>query len=263
MNTQSLLGEENMKMKFHNATLALVVTAGILPALSVAQNLTGRTTNMNWTSLYGGGPTSSSPFGNFSDASIQSNFSKTMSFSDSKSGDFPLPWTAFVEIEFNQQFSVTGPLNNFSQIQSSMSGSKSQGASGIGAAGIQSVLPGNELIMEFTVANTMNYNLAGSWMTDADNTSQVKLDRKVGQDWANIHSSLFLFQGSNGAFNWTGQLTQGTYRIYSQNELLNGFNSFEGGHNYTFTNLDAVPEPGTMLALSALAIAAARRRKQI
>jgi hypothetical protein len=117
MNTQSLLGEENMKMKFHNATLALVVTAGILPALSVAQNLTGRTTNMNWTSLYGGGPTSFSPFGNFSDASIQSNFSNTMSFSDSKSGDFPLPWTAFVEIEFNQQFSVTGPLNNFSQIQ--------------------------------------------------------------------------------------------------------------------------------------------------
>lgn len=249
-------------MKINTATLTTIAVLGLLPGTALAQNITARSTQMNWSSLYGGGPTGFSPFDTFSNNSIQSSFSNTLSFSDSKSGDFPLAWTAFVNIEFNQQFNITGPLNNFSQIQSSMSGSKSQGASGIGSAGIQSVLPGNELVIEFTVANTMNYNLAGSWLTDADSTSQVKLDRKVGQDWANIHSSLFLFQGSNGAFDWTGQLTQGTYRIFSQNELLNGFNTFQGGHNYTFTNLDAVPEPGTMIALSAIAIAAVRRRNQ-
>lgn len=250
-------------MKRQTQTTILVIT-GLLavPNVAMAQTITQRMTNMNWASLYGGGTTSFNPSDSFSSNALESSFSHNMNFADSQSGVSPLSWTADVQIDINQSFNINGPLNNFASISTNQNGSKSQSAGGqIGVAGINSVLPGNELIFEFVVTSSMNYQLSADWSSTVANSSWMALAWFNGSSFQGVHDTRQLFLGTNGTFDWTGTLNAGVYRLVSQNELNNGNLVFVGQNNYTFTNLDAVPEPGTMIVIGAAALLA-RRRKQ-
>jgi hypothetical protein len=259
-------GEEIMKMKIQNKTLAAlaVATAMTIPVVASAQNITSRTTQMNWDSLYGGGPTIFEPSDSFISSTMESNFSNSMGFTDSQTGDFPIGWTAAVDIDINQSFSITGPLTNFTSISADMDGFKNQSASGIGSAGIGSNLPGNSLIFEFDVATTMNYSLTGSLYYDpngAFENSVVSIQTFNGVFWTGIPGATTSQLGNNQNFNFSGTLAAGSYRIFSSNTLPGGFSSYQGSNNYTFTNLDAVPEPGTLLVVGAAALFARKKRK--
>ena len=243
----------------------LVALCAIAPSLGLAQNITARTTNMNWDAIYGGGPTIFQPFDNFSSSAMESSFSNNMNFSDAQNGDWPIPWAAAVAIDINQSFSVVGPYSNFTSISANLHGSKSQGASGIGAAGMQSILPGNELIFNFSVASSMNFSLAGDFHYDETFPfvdSVVSIQTYNGFFWSDMIGVSTTPLGNSGSFNFTGNLNAGDYRLYSYSTLHSGPAVQSSSNNYTLTNLDAVPEPGTMIIVGAAALLARRRKRK-
>lgn len=251
-------------MKINLKTLAVVSLLATMSSAALAQNILSRSTHLNWSSTYGGGPTVFTPSAQTIKNDLVTSDTTNLSFNDSKAGDFPIGWTASVDINLTQSHSINGSFSNFQSISGAMTTTKTTSASGIGVAFISSTLPGNELIFEFSVANQMNYSLTGNLYYDLDGAfvnSIVSIQAFNGFFWADILGATTAPLGNSQNFNFTGTLGAGTYRMFSGQATNNG-PSYNANNSFTLTNLDAVPEPGTMIALTALAIAAARRRKQ-
>lgn len=235
-----------------------------VPNVAFGQVVTGRTTNMNWHALYGGGPTIFDVGDSLADTVLEQSDSNSMAFSDSQTGTFPLPWTANVAIDFGQTYSVTGPLSNFSSISQNMGGSKSQSASGIGAAGIDSAIPGNRLYIDFDVASSMNYNFAGAVFFEingAQVNSFMTLAKFNGSSYSSLIDSRQMGLGNNFTFDISGTLGAGSYRLVAQTEIPGGPSTYNVGNSYTFTNTDAVPEPTTLAVIGVAALVGGLRRK--
>lgn len=240
------------------AVLGLVVTS-----VAFGQTIVSRQTDMSWTSLYGGGPTSFDPSDSLSKSIVVASDSSQLAFSDSQSGDFPLGWTASVAINMLQTHSISGPLNSFQSISASMVNTNSTTATGIGQAGI----PGqSEQYIGFTIESAINYRFEGSVFYPnggAFRRSIIELQGNFPWGWSNIFSTALPDIGSDGSFSFVGNLAPGQYRIRNYAELQGAANnSFTANNEYTFTNLDAVPEPFSMVILGGGALIALGRRRR-
>ncbi|MEZ5163331.1 MAG: PEP-CTERM sorting domain-containing protein [Fimbriimonadaceae bacterium] len=244
------------------AALSLTLFA-CTPALAL--NMTTRSTAMNWSAIYGGGPTVITPSDSFTASNLTNSFSNSMQFSDTQSGDFPGNWTASVAIDIGQFFSVIGPLTDFVYINGSQYGTKAQAATGIGSAGIQSAVPGNRMEHTFDAATAFNYNLNGNFFYEVNGAqlnAYVMMQKWNGSGFSTIWDSRLQGLGNAGSYDVTGQLTAGTYKLIAQTETPLGPTFYSVSNVFRFTNLDAVPEPATMFALGGFALVALRRRKK-
>lgn len=219
---------------------------------------------MNWDSLYGGGNTGFEPSDSLQFTDVVLSDSRSMSFSDTQSGTSPLPWSASVAIMLEQEFAVTGSLNNFATISGSLVSNNSTSTSGIGTAGIFSVVPGNLLELIFEVGNSMEYELAGNILfTGNSSRSSVNLSRFNGSSFSTLYTSNSAINGTSGTFFNSGTLTSGIYRLRMQGEVPGVANAaFTSQADFQFSNLSAVPEPATMSLLALGGILALYRRKR-
>lgn len=238
--------------------------ATLIAATASSQSIVARTTDMNWHTLYGGGPTIIEKSDSFSSTDIESSFVHHMGYEDHAVGDFPLDWTANVQVDVEQSFNIQGPLSGFSSVSTSMTSSKLQSATGIGGAGIDSGLPGNLLTLDFEVTEPFDYDLSGNLEYGANGANvyaYVMLLKDLGSSWVALYDTRQTGIGNIGNFTKTGNLEAGHYRLLSQVELSLGLTSHQSQYNYTFTNLNAVPEPASFLALSLGGLLALRRNK--
>lgn len=242
--------------------VALALVA--VPALSSAQSIVSRSTFMEFDALYGGGPDSWDPSGSVNKSNMVLSDSSTLQFSDERAGTFPLDWTAGVSFDMLQTHAITGLLSNFHTISGSMRSTNTTYATGIGTAGIPGV---QEQIIGFEISQPTNYRLEGSIFYPNGGTfrrSIVELQYQFVWGWSNIWSTALPDLGWDASFDFTGLMEPGNYRIRNFAELQREPNAtFVANNDYTLTNLDAVPEPASMLGLGAgLAALAARRRRR-
>lgn len=242
--------------------VALALVA--VPALSSAQSIIGRSTTMQFTSLYGGGPDSWDPSGNLGKTDVVLSDTSTLEFADDRTGTFPLDWTAGVSINMLQTHTITGSLSAFQTIEGSMRSTNTTYATGIGAAGI----PGSqEQVITFEIDQLTNYRFEGHVFYPnggAFKRSIIEMQFFFPWGWSNIFNTALPDLGPDGTFDFTGQMEPGSYRIRNYAELQGAANTtFIANNDYKLTNLDAVPEPASMLGLGAgLAALAARRRRR-
>ncbi len=191
-------------------------------------------------------------------------------FSDSKNGFYQptgVNWSASAQIDIVQAFSISLFPTGVNQITASGATALTTSTSGVGSdALINSVNPGNELEIYFTVTDTRSFNLSGSVASSQANTAgstRIAIEYNDGFGWTYgpFDSWLYLAgNGSVGSFDFTGTLTPGNYRLVgiSANQVL-GNQSNSSSFNYTFSS---IPEPTATLALCAVLGASAWRRRR-
>ncbi len=242
--------------------IALALVAA--PALSRAQSIVSRSTFMEFDAFYGGGPDTWDPSGTVSEFDVVLSDSNTLTFADDRAGTFPIEWTAGVSFDMLQTHTITGSLGAFQTISGTMRSTNTTYATGIGVAGI----PGSqEQLIGFEVSQPTNYRLEGSILFNNGGNirrSIVELQYEFFFGWANIFSTAGPDLGPDASFSYDGLLEPGNYRIRNYAELQREGNvTFVANNEYILTNLDAVPEPASMLGLGAgLAALAARRRRR-
>lgn len=240
--------------------LALVAT----PALSSAQSITSRSTFMEYDAFYGGGPDTWDPYESITKSDVVLTDSSVLQFADTRAGSFPIEWTAGVSVDMTQSHTITGSLAAFETISASMQNTNTTFATGIGVAGIPGV---SEQVIGFAISQPTNYRFEGSILFNNGGNirrSIVELQYEFTFGWANIFSTAGPDLGPDASFSYDGLLEPGNYRIRNFAELQRDYNfTFVANNEYTLTNLDAVPEPASMLGLGAgLAALAARRRRR-
>lgn len=251
-------------MRVHSLMMVAGVAALLGSAnLSLGQTIVGRQTEMSWSALYGGGPTIFNPSDSLSKNDVVLSDVSQLTFADAQAGDFPLPWTASVAISMEQTHTITGSLSSFHTISASMTNSNVTADSGIGVAGI----PGSsELYIAFDLASSIDYRFEGSVFYPNGGVFQrsvIQLQVLRPWGWVDLFSTALPNIGPDASFSIGGQLEAGSYRIRSYGELQNAGNvSFVANNEYTFTNLNAVPEPSTMLLMAGAGIAAMKRRRR-
>lgn len=109
--------------------------------------------------------------------------------------------------------------------------------------------PGNQLIMNFNVAGSMDYILSGQIEGAPGEVGAghlIALQKFDGLVWQN-HWMSWSLPGLQGSFNTNGTLTPGQYRLFSQIGLkADAGESWSTSYNYNFA---AVPEPITAFGL--------------
>jgi hypothetical protein len=216
------------------------------------QVIVARDSYLNYNYTFGGGAVTFSDNQTLNPTSLVLFDNLGIGHSQMESGaNPPGPWSAGIDVSLAQQFEITGSLSNFSRIQANASSTGETFTSGFGSAGLFSSNPGNRLLMSFNVNQAQDYTLIGDIaFTGASSTqSAVALQRWDGIVWQNVHNSAFLL-GGQGAFNWSGTLNPGEYRMFSGLNL-----SLPGGnqssvrayqYEFRFTN---IPEPSSATAL--------------
>lgn len=243
-----------------NLTVFAICAFGGLTALCSAQELTGRYTELNYTYVYGAGGDSHSGSDSVVDNILLQSDSEHLDFSGSTSGTLSgNPYTAGVSTILDTDYSVLGALTNFQRVTASASSWGTAPASGPGLGLMISANPGNQTIMSFNVANSMEYRLQGSIFGGETGAGHlVALQRWDGITWQQVYTSWSL-PGLQGSFDVTGTLGSGQYRMLSQIAFKADTNeTWSNGYNYTLT---AVPEPVTALGLLP-ALWFMRRRKR-
>lgn len=240
--------------------IAVLVCAS---ASAFAQTLTARSSTFSYFTDYGHGgdfTIHAEDFQTYTD--LEAASTKSMVYNDSVSGTYlNAPWQAAVGIDLNHNYTLNGTLGQFDQIDAALHSSymaSYSGAPGVGAGG-QSRNPGNELILEFTVATDFSYEFLGSYAVHSNGAgthARVELQKWNGTSWAAIQNGVTF----NGILR-TGNATAGSYRIYAATDLSSiAQDTATGDVSVMFRNT-SVPEPAS-LGLLALAIPAILRRKK-
>jgi hypothetical protein len=226
------------------------------------QSLTARSSTLNYNYVYGAGGDTHVGGDLVPDTTLLLSDIEGTGFSGSTSGVLPgaQPYSAGVFTRLDQEYGVSGSVALFQSINASASTHVSAGASGLGSAVMYASNPGNELVLNFTVASPVDYHLSGVITLPAPSAfSFVALQFFDGIVWQNgIFNSIFL-PGGQGAFDVSGILAPGQYRINSAIALNAGAgNDWTGSYQYQLV----VPEPASLgiLALGALAL---RRRRRV
>jgi hypothetical protein len=243
---------------------------GVLCALSAvvpAQNLTSRSTTLNYQATYGGGGDAFTPSDLVTDSQLLTSDNDSLAFQDTRAGfvnnDPFRPWGAGVGVDMVQGYLIDGPLGSFTRIQSSGSTSVAASSSGEGLASIGALNPGNELRFDFTLATARQARISGnvSLLPDGQNLhAGVALQRFDGIVWAYVFNSLFL-PGQEGVFDNQLNLAAGDYRLtaFASGDAFHVVRpTQDNAWNY---DLQVVPEPGAMATLGLGLAALFGRRK--
>jgi|GEM_PF-4781204 len=228
-----------------------------------AQNLTARSSTQNYTYVFGAGGNVNNDTYLEEDFVLEASDGMSHSYSDSTSGTLPggVQYTAGVGIQMSQAYSVIGSLTNFSQIIAESS-SSAYTETVNGSAQVLSANPGNGLVLNFDLANQVDYRFRGSILSSPSEVgigNLVALQRYDGITWQQVHTTIFL-PGQQGSFDYTGTLNSGQYRLLSSNAVtISGNNAVSSDYSYNF---EVVPEPVTMFALAPALMFLARKRKK-
>ncbi len=245
------------------ALTACGVLLGICSAY--AQNLTARLSSFNYFALYGHGgditrnPTDSKTYPNL----VQSDM-KEIKYADVLDGTYLQgTYSTSVDISLRHQYSVLGPLSNFAQIDAELHSRYAANASGTAGAGAggQSTQPGNELLLDFTTTGFhYEFYATAAYKSSGPNVPHGKAEllRWTGSSWTFLESSIF----SNGVVR-TGNLSAGTYRllIWGQTKSITNDLAY-ADTTLRFRNLDAVPEPGSAMVLTAAGLGMVVKRRR-
>ncbi|HMO15998.1 MAG TPA: hypothetical protein PKD64_18430 [Pirellulaceae bacterium] len=235
--------------------------------ISQAQLIVGRDSHLNFNYVFGAGGSVYSDTQILNAMTQDLNDNLAIGHSQMEGGSNPPgPWTAGIDVELAQQYSITGSLGNFSQIQASGFSTGETFSTGFGSVGLHSSSPGNRLMLYFDVIQPQDYSLTGEIAftgTSPGAQNQVALQLWDGIIWANVHNSLFL-PGSQGSFDWTGTLNPGEYRMLSVLglSLPGGNQSAFRSYNYDF-QLTSIPEPSSAAAVLMIGVVSVliRRRR--
>ena len=240
----------------------LLAMGGLTAAADTAhgQTLTARSSTLNHNYVYGAGGDTHVGGDLLPDTALLLSDVEGTGFSGSTSGVLPgnQPYSAGVFSDLDQEYSVSGSVALFHSISASASTHVIAGTTGLGSALMHASNPGNELILNFTVANPVDYRLSGAiTLPGASAFSFVALQFFDGIVWQNgIFNSIFL-PGGQGVFDVSGTLAPGSYRNNSAIALNAGAGA---AHTGTYQYQLTVPEPAS-LSLFALGWLALRRRR--
>lgn len=173
---------------------------------------------MNYNFVYGAGGdthTGGDLFEQFDLVSTDADgLEHTGSTSGTLPGEPPSPYTAGVNCDLDQSFTITGPLNNFTNITTTNFTHVDSAASGVGVALMNSTNPGNLIQFEFSTQRARRYALLGTVTGSVNYPGEVTLRRWDGVTWQIVHTSIFLANGL-GILNGGGTIPPGQYRLIS------------------------------------------------
>lgn len=199
---------------------ALVIFCGVLATglqTASGQPFTGRSSSLNYAYVFGAGGDSHVGNDIVADPSLLLSDSEAASFADETEGvlpgDPPRPYYAAVSVYIQHEYSITGDLDHMQAVQASGSSLVAGVVSGAGLSQMNSVNPGNELIIYFTINGPTIYHIVGAVeVPDPTAFSGVRLEVFNGFNWVWIFNTIIL-PGTEGPFDVTGTLTPGQYRI--------------------------------------------------
>jgi hypothetical protein len=248
-------------MKFKLITLTVLA---VMTVTSFAQSLTGRSSTINYSYVYGaGGDTHNGSNGNTVTDLLSSDL-QSDGFTGMTSGTLPgnQAYAAFVDSSMSHAYSVYGSLSNFNYIGVEADSYVNATQSGLGSALMASSNPGNELILNFDVAAPIDYHFYGFLSYDPSEQGPgnvIALQKWDGIVWQNVFIS-YTLPDQQGSFDYTDTLVSGEYRIRSAIALSAINNeSVSGVYAYGF---EVVPEPVTMFAIAPAIMFFARKRKK-
>jgi hypothetical protein len=182
------------------------------------QTLISRNSHLNFNYVFGAGPDVFQDTQELTASTLNLSDIHSIGHAQSESGSVPAgPWSAGISVGIQQQYSITGTAGLLSGIEASGASVGDTSTSGFGSAGLFSSNPGNSLILNFDLTQAQVYSLTGeiAFVGGASSTqTAVALQRWDGIVWQNVHNSLFL-SGNQGAFDWSGTLDAGQYRMFS------------------------------------------------
>lgn len=182
-----------------------------------------------------------------SSESLTSEFNGHIFGSSSGEGNGPNgAWQAGISYDLSQTFTPTA-LGFAGSGQTTMSSF----LVGSGFSSVSTGLPGNNLLVMFDNTTVTDFQFSG-FVSDH---AFITLQRHNGVEWESVFST-----STAGAFNYAGTLTLGNYYIRGIGDAsANGNMMASSNWNYSFA---AVPEPGSVVALTFGALALLRRRKR-
>lgn len=227
------MGKSIMDLKVRIAIPGLLAIAAVAAPAS-ANTLTSRYSKLNFNYVYGAGADSHTDSAVVEDASLLSADTETTGHIGSTSGVLPggTPYSAGIDCDLDQTYSISGPLTAFESITASAEIDAASSISGAGIASLQCTNPGNELLFHFTVSTSVHYGLTGSF--DHPNPgvfSGIQLQRFNGFGWSTLFTTFFT---PNGPFNAHGTLIPGDYRMHSFIGV-NTFGSQAAATSYNYT----------------------------
>ena len=193
------------------------------------------------------------------EATLDVSDTTTVANSFTGSGYYPPTnnqWTGTSTWNVTQSHSLTGTTSSASKLVSS--GSVYNEISTVNCTGeTSSLLPGNLSRLDISLASAQDLRFRGS--LESDLPAYLVTSAIYGYQWNGSGWSIFMVKLPNTSWDQVLSLTAGTYRFEAFATAKASGNEFkESSWNYS---LEAVPEPGTMVALGIGALAIFKRRK--
>ncbi len=192
-----------------------VVTAAFCAESSFGQSLTSRYSKLNFNYVYGAGGDSHTGGDIVEDPILIATDTESTGYIGSTSGVLPgnNPYTAGVESDLDQSYTITGPLTQFESIAASGQINALTAISGAGIASLFCTNPGNELLFHFSVTTSVHYRLSGNFNHPNPGVfSGIQLQRFNGFSWQSVYTTFFT---PTGPFDDEGTLIPGDYRIHA------------------------------------------------
>ncbi len=205
-----------MNTRWHTLAIFGVLLATGLQTVH-GQTFTGRSSTLNYAYVFGAGGDSHVGNDTVTDFTPLDSDTEATSFADETEGvlpgDPPSPYYAAVSVELEHEYSITGDVDHMQTVNASGSSLVAGVVSGAGLSQMNSVNPGNELILNFTVNGPTIYHIVGAVEVPGPTAfSGVRLEVFNGFNWVWIFNTIIL-PGTEGPFDVTGTLTPGQYRI--------------------------------------------------
>jgi hypothetical protein len=230
--------------------------------------LVQRDSHLNFNYIFGGGSTVFQDNRTLNPTALVSSDSLSLGHTQTEHGTVPAgPWTAGIDVALNQDFLISGPLNRFHRVQATATSRGETVAEGFGVSGLFATNPGNRLFLNFDLHQSEEYRLAGQLAFTGVASAQtvVALQRWDGVVWQNVRTTIGL-PNSQGAFDWSGSLVAGEYRLLSGLNLSLSGDGQSSSRSYQYDfQLTSVPEPSAavLVACALLGASVVRRRRLI